>query len=197
MHMVPRCRIHRRQAGCLDRPRRTRSLRARWRRTGASRRRWRSLLLCRCARADVREVLSHSHFSKEYRAFENVIARCAASVTPLPLNIVRFVIRADLLTVAVNAPVRRVHAFTVLEHPRLRLRIDVCSFLVRLRIEMSDLPVWDHGEPHPRKRERAEDSKKKRSQSFHQWPPEISASTGLRNVGTVDVRPNPNSIRPK
>jgi hypothetical protein len=39
--------------------------------------------------------------------------------------------------------------------------------------------------------------KKERSESFHQWPPDVSASTGLRNVGTVDVRPNPKSIRPK
>ena len=39
--------------------------------------------------------------------------------------------------------------------------------------------------------------KKERSGSFHQWPPDVSASTGLRNVGTVDVRPNPKSIRPK
>src|SRR5437762_7203277 len=39
--------------------------------------------------------------------------------------------------------------------------------------------------------------KEKWSESFHQWPPDVSASTGLRNVGTVDVRPNPKSIRPK
>src|SRR5262249_25247622 len=124
------------------------------------------------------------------------IARCAASITPFPLNVVRNVIRADLLTVAVNTPVRRVHALTALEHSRLRLRINVCSFLVGLRVEMPDLPVRDHGDPDPRKGERAEDSKKKWSETFHQCA-DGSASTGLRNVGTVDVRPNPNSIRPK
>ena len=62
---------------------------------------------------------------------------------------------------------------------------------------MSDLPVRNDREADPRKGKRAEDSEEERSESFHQWPPDVSASTGLRNVGTVDVRPNPKSIRPK
>jgi len=85
---------------------------------------------------------------------------------------------------------------------------------------MSDLPRRNDREADPRKRKRAEDSQEERSKAFHvrlssaelgpavswfkkeisdfhQWPPDVSASTGLRNVGTVDVRPNPKSIRPK
>ena len=97
---------------------------------------------------------------------------------------------------AINAPICRILAFTTLEHAGLRLGINVCSFLVGFRIEMADLPVWDHGEPYPGKGERAEDSKKEWSETFHQCAVG-SASTGFRKVGTVDVRPNPNSIKPK
>jgi hypothetical protein len=152
--------------------------------------------LGRRAPADVCEVLSHSHFSKKYRAFENVIAWCAAPIAPFPLDVVGDVIGADLLTVAINASVRGVHTFTALEHAGLRLGINVCSFLIGLGIEMTDLPIRDDREPHPRKGKSAENSKKEWSEAFHQCA-DGSASTGFRKVGTVDVRPNPNSIRPK
>src|SRR4030095_5994266 len=128
---------------------------------------------------------------------ENVIARCAAAIAPFSLDIVGDVIRAHLLTVAIDAAVRRVNARAARDRSRLRPRINVCPLFVGFRIEMSDLPRREHREPHPRKRKRSEDSEEERSETFHQWPPDASASTGLRNVGTVDVRPNPKSIRPK
>src|SRR5439155_9507674 len=157
----------------------------------------RTLLLCGCARADVREVLSHSHFSEEYRALESVINWCAAAFSPVALYIVRGVIGAHLLAVAIHAAVSSVKMRAALEHSRLWLRINVCSFLIGFRIEMADLPVGDDRETHPREGKRAEDSKEKWNETFHQWPPDGSASTGFRKVGTVDVRPNPKSIKPK
>src|SRR6185369_9345545 len=45
--------------------------------------------------------------------------------------------------------------------------------------------------------ERPEYTEEKRSESFHKCSSEPSASTGLRNVGTLAVRPRPNSISPK
>ena len=83
-----------------------------------------------------------------------------------------------------------------LEHSRLWLRINVCSFLVRLRIEMADLPVGDDRETYPREGKRTENSEEEWGETFHQCAVG-SASTGFRKVGTVDVRPNPKSIRPK
>jgi hypothetical protein len=149
------------------------------------------------ARADVRDVLAHTHFAKKHRLLENVIARRAATISPFSLDVGRSVIGAHLLTVTINAAVCGVNVRAALEHSRLGLRINVGAFLVGLRIEMPDLPVRNNGQSEPRKGERAEDSEKERSESFHQCPPEASASTGLRNVGTVDVRPNPKSINPK
>src|SRR5262245_46924603 len=84
-----------------------------------------------------------------------------------------------------------------LEHSRLRPRINVRPLFVGLRIETSDLPVGNDREADPRKRKCAQDSDEERSKAFHQCAPDVSASTGLRNVGTVEVRPNPKSIRPK
>src|SRR5262245_43032132 len=98
---------------------------------------------------------------------------------------------------AVDAAVCCVNVRAAVEHSRLRARINVRPLFVRFRTEMSDLPRRNDREADPRKRKGAKDSQKKRSESFHQWPPDVSASTGLRNVGTVDVRPNPKSIRPK
>jgi hypothetical protein len=72
-----------------------------------------------------------------------------------------------LLAVTVNASIRSVDVRAALEHSRLRLRINIGAFLVGLRIEMSDLPIWNHGQSHPRKGERAEDSEKQRGEAFH------------------------------
>ena len=95
----------------------------------------------RGARADVRDVLAHAHFSKKHRLFENVIAWRAAAVTPFSFDIVGSVIGADLLAVTINTAVRSVNARATLEHSGLRLRINVGAFFVGLRIEMSDLPI--------------------------------------------------------
>ena len=83
-----------------------------------------------CARANVREVLSHSHFSEEYRPLKNVIARRAAAIAPFPLDIVRDVVGADLLAVAIDAAVCCVNVLAALEHSRLRAA-DKCPFLLR------------------------------------------------------------------
>ncbi len=122
---------------------------------------------CRGARADVCEVLAHAHFPELHWPFEDVIARRAAAVTPFSLDICRRVFGAHLLAVTVNAAVRSVDARAALEHSRLRSGINICAVLVGLRIEMSDLPIWKHGQSHPRERERAEDSEKERGEAFH------------------------------
>jgi len=103
----------------------------------------------------------------ERRLLEDVIPRRAAAVTPSSLDIGPGVFGAHLLTVTVNAAVRSVHVGAALEHSRLRSGINICAVLVGLRIEMSDLPIWKHGQSHPRESERAEDSQKKRSEAFH------------------------------
>jgi hypothetical protein len=45
--------------------------------------------------------------------------------------------------VAVNAAVGGVNVATALDHSRLRHRIDIRAFFVGLRIEMSDLQIWN------------------------------------------------------
>jgi hypothetical protein len=107
------------------------------------------LLFCRPACADVRKILAHTHFSEKHWSLENVIARCAATVPPFPLDVVRGVIGADLLAVTVNAAVRSVNVLASLNHTRLRLRINVGAILFHLRIKMSDLPIRDHRQSHP------------------------------------------------
>src|SRR5215470_2466555 len=164
--------------------------------TSCSRSRWR-FFGRRRARANVCEVLAHSHLSEKYWVLKNVISRRAAAISPFPFDIVSDIIGADLLAMAIDAAVSRINVRAALEHSRLRTRINIRPLFVGLRIETSDLPVRNDRETDPRKRKRAKDSQEKRSESFHQWPPDASASTGLRNVGTVDVRPNPSSIRPK
>jgi len=124
-------------------------------------------LFCRRARADVCEVLAHSHFPKLHWPLEDVIARPAAAITPFSLDIVPSVFGAHLLAVTVNAAIRSVNLCAAVEHSRLRLRISIGAFLIGLRIEMSDLPIRKHGQSHPGESERAEDSKKERRESFH------------------------------
>jgi hypothetical protein len=119
------------------------------------------------ARANVGNVLAHAHLSKKDRSFKNVIAWRAPAITPFPLDIGARVFCAHLLAVTIDAAVRGVNAGTALEHSRLRHRIDVRAFLISLGIEVSDLPIWDHRQTHPRERERPENSKKKRGESFH------------------------------
>src|SRR5262249_55141708 len=58
--------------------------------------------------ADIRKVLAHAHLPKENRSFENIIARCAAAVTPFALNVLRGVIGAGLLAWAIEAAVSSV-----------------------------------------------------------------------------------------
>jgi hypothetical protein len=120
-----------------------------------------------CACANVCEVLAHSHFSEKYRPLKNVIARRAAAIAPLPLDIVGDVIGADLLAMAIDAAVCCVNVFSPVEHSRLRARINVRSLFVGFRIEMSDLPGRNDREADPRKRKRAEDSEEERSKAFH------------------------------
>ena len=127
---------------------------------------------------------------------QKCIARRTAAVTPFPLDVVRRVIGADL-QLTNKCAVRSVDTRAALDHPRLRHRISIGAILLHLRIEMSDLPIRDDCQPHPREGERAENSEKERDESFHMCASEPSASTGLRNVGTVDVRPNHKSISPK
>jgi len=154
-------------------------------------------LFCQRARANIREILAHTHFPEEYRSLKNVIARCAAAAAPFPLDVVGRVIGANLLAVTIDAAVRSINARAAFDHSGLRLRISVAAILFHLRIEMSDLPIRDDRQSHPREGERSENSEKERGKSFHKCVSGPSASTGFRNVGTVDVRPNPKSISPK
>ena len=121
----------------------------------------------RCARADVGEVLAHSHFSEKNWTIKNVIARRATAISPFSLDIVGDVVGADLLGMAIDAAVCCVNVLALFEHSRLRTWINVRPLFVRFRIEMSDLPRRDDREANPRKRERAEDSEKERSKPFH------------------------------
>ena len=157
----------------------------------------RALLFLRGARTDIREVLAHAHFPEKYWSLENVIPRGAAAVAPFSLDIIRRIIGTDLLAVTIGAAICSVNKRTALDHSRLRHWVNVCAFLVGLRIQMSDLPIWNNGQSHPGEGERAEDSKKQGGKSFHKCASGPSASTGFRNVGTVDFRPNPKSINPK
>src|SRR5262249_52742878 len=121
----------------------------------------RTFLLGRCARTDVRDVLSHSHFCKEYRPLKNVINWCASAISPASFYIVRGVIGAHLFAVAIGAAIGGVNVRAPHDHSRLRLGINVCSFLVGLRIEMTDLPGRNDRETHPGKGKRAKDSEEK------------------------------------
>ena len=84
-------------------------------------------------------------------------------------------------------------------HPGFRRWIRILSLFIRLRIEMSNLQVWNKCETDPREGERPEDSENKRRETFHQCATSssVSGSTGFKNVGTLAVRPRPNSINPK
>jgi len=42
----------------------------------------------RRARADIRKILAHTHFSEKYWPLKNIIARCTAAVAPFALDIV-------------------------------------------------------------------------------------------------------------
>src|SRR5262249_51062349 len=97
-----------------------------------------------CARANVCKVLAHSHFSEKYRTLKNVIARRAAAISPFPLDIVGYVVGADLLAMAIDTPVCCVNVRAPLEHSRLWARINVSPLFVGLRIETSYLPVGYH-----------------------------------------------------
>jgi len=122
----------------------------------------RTLLFHRRARPDIRNVLAHAHFPKKHWPLENVVAGRAAAVAPFALDIVCRVISAHLLAVAIDAAVGSVNARAALDHSRLWHRINICAFLVGLRIEMSDLPIWNYGQSHPGEGKRPEDSQKKR-----------------------------------
>jgi hypothetical protein len=116
----------------------------RWRSRGScSAGRRRARLPRRSTRADICEILTHAHFPEKYWPLKNVIARRAAALTPFSLDVVRRVIGADLLAMTVNAAVRSVNTRAAFDHSRLGLRINISAFLIRLRIEMSDLPIWN------------------------------------------------------
>jgi hypothetical protein len=106
---------------------------------------WRIFRFCRRARADIRKIGAHPHFSEKYLSLENIITRRAPAISPFSFDVVSGVIGTDLLAVTINAAVRSVNAPTPLGHSRLRLRINVSAVLFHLRIEMSDLPIRDHG----------------------------------------------------
>jgi hypothetical protein len=84
----------------------------------------------RCARANICEVLAHSHFSEEYGSLKNVIPWRAAAISPLSLDIGGDVIGADLLAMAIDAAVGSINVRTSLEHSRLWARINVCPLFV-------------------------------------------------------------------
>jgi hypothetical protein len=128
-----------------------------WRGTCAAGGRRAFLFLWR-ARADVREVLAHAHLPKENRSFEDVIPWGAPAVTPFSLDIGARILGADLLTVAIVAAVRSVDARAACDHSRLRHWINIRAFFIRLRIELSDLPIRNHSQSHPGERKRPEDS---------------------------------------
>jgi hypothetical protein len=108
-----------------------------------------AFLLSRRARADVRKILAHPHFPEKHWPLENVIARRTAAVAPFSLDIGRRIIGAHLLAVTIDAAVRGVNARASLDHSRLRHRINICAFLVGLRIKIPDLPIRNDSQSHP------------------------------------------------
>ena len=98
---------------------------------------------------------------------------------------------------AIDAAVRDVDLPAAINEAGFRSRVNVGRFLIHLRIEMTNLRIWDRDEPGPRKRERAEDAQDEWRYTFHGIFGKAASSCGLRNVGTVAVRPRPNSIMPK
>ena len=147
------------------------------------------------ARANVCEVLSHSHFSEKYRPFKNVIARRAAAIAPFPLDIVGDVVGADLLAMTINATVCCVNVLAPREHSRLRARINVRPLFVGFRIEMSDLPRRNNREADPRKHERAEDSQEERSKAFHMRLSSADRSPPFLGSRKREVNPFINGLR--
>ena len=85
-------------------------------------------------------------------------ARCGGYPNPARYRLPRN--RAHLLAVTINAAICCVNVRAALKHSRLRLRINIGLFFVPLRIEVSDLPIRNHGQSHPRESERAKDPEK-------------------------------------
>jgi len=176
----------------LCRSRRSRSSLSRWTSCSCRRRRF---LGRGCARANVCEVLAHPHFSEKYRPLKNVIARRAAAIAPLPLDIVGDVVGADLLAMAIDAAVCCVNVPAPFEHSRLRARINVRPLFVGFRIEMSDLPRRNDREADPRKRKRAEDSQEERSKAFHKYLRSADWRPPLLGSRKREVSPFINGLR--
>src|ERR1700704_2437268 len=97
----------------------------------------------------------------------------------------------------IDTAVRGINATTKFDHSRSRLRVNVGTFFIRLGIERTDLQIRDHGQADPRESEGPEKTEEEWDQTFHKCTSDPSASTGFKNVGTVEVRPRPNSIKPK
>src|SRR5690349_11260821 len=143
------------------------------------------------------KIRTHSHLPEKHDWLKNVIAGRAPAITPLALQIAAAVIRPHLLRMAIKATVGCINLRSSRSHPGRRHRVNIRSLFIRLRIEAPDLKIRHDRHSEPRKGEDSKDPKKERLQPFHQCPPPLSPSRGLRKVGTLAVRPNPSSIRPK
>jgi hypothetical protein len=171
--------------------------------------RWRGFLLGRRGFTNIRQVRSEPRFSDQGRSIEDVIARRTATVAPpwtwawscpsLKIDIGGGVIGANLLAVAVKTTVRYVNASAALGHSRSWHRINVGALFVALRFEMSNLQIRNVSEPEPGKGERREESDNEWGEALHQCTTVSPGSgfTGFKNVGTLDVRPRPRSMRRK
>src|SRR5207247_6847954 len=108
---------------------------------------------------------------------KNIITRGAAALSPFrtrrrpcvadTIDISGRVIGADLLTVAINAPVCRINPTAARGHARFRRRINVRALFVHLWVEGSDLQVGNNVQANQRDGERPKTSQKKGDQSFH------------------------------
>lgn len=147
--------------------------------------------------ADVGKIRTHAHFAEQRGPFEDVVARRAATLAPFPIDVGRDVIGTNPLTVAIETAIAGINLAAAIGHAGFRNGISISAFLIRLRIEVSDLVIRNNGETDPGKSERPEKSEKEWKQSFHRCDSVPSASTGFKNVGTLAVRPRPKSMRPK
>lgn len=145
----------------------------------------------------IREIGTHSHFPKQHRTIENVIAWRAAAVAPFAIDIGSGVVGANLLAVAIDAAIRDINVASAFGHARLRSGIDVGAVLFHLRIEVADLDIRHEDQTEPGKGERPENSQEKWKQTFHAGTSSGSGSSGFKKVGTLAVRPRPRSISPK
>ena len=93
----------------------------------------------------VGKILTGPHLTNQNWPVENIIAGRAPPNSPVSFDIRSGVVRPDPLAVAIDAAIGVVDSPAPLHHAGGGLGINIGAFLIRLRIEVADLPVRDRG----------------------------------------------------